>query len=332
MNYTVAKLPTCFFFSTYLCYSPTCTPAQLSLLSEAIAKYSAFLREKKKTKTWAIGICRVAVNYETQKDKKKKKNCGWTTCVISVLFSSLMTYRKEGLVLTSEQDGWSDEKMRSRQRETSDRQTRSRHTDMRQRRWDVLTEGASGNEIRWHLCCIVVTHVLDFLQNITASTVLKFILEHPATSDDHLRFTSCGLVRVEVGFMCHSGSLYSQVTKTHSVGRSAIFNCFHSQIRSTRLLNRSANPPFCPVANVPPRIKTSGRECRRKPLTPLLVTLPPRPLQFSCSSKSSRWEARPGGRWWTHTSWPRRRWRPSLWWLHTQQTRRLEQQNVDIAI
>lgn len=25
-----------------LCYSPTCTPAQLSLLSEAIAKYSAF--------------------------------------------------------------------------------------------------------------------------------------------------------------------------------------------------------------------------------------------------------------------------------------------------
>lgn len=35
--------------TTYLCYSPTCTPAQLSLLSEAIARYSAFL-ERKQTK------------------------------------------------------------------------------------------------------------------------------------------------------------------------------------------------------------------------------------------------------------------------------------------
>lgn len=34
--------------TTYLCYSPTCTPAQLSLLSEAIAKYSAFLKRKEK--------------------------------------------------------------------------------------------------------------------------------------------------------------------------------------------------------------------------------------------------------------------------------------------
>lgn len=34
--------------TTYLCYSPTCTPAQLSLLSEAIAKYSAFLEGKEK--------------------------------------------------------------------------------------------------------------------------------------------------------------------------------------------------------------------------------------------------------------------------------------------
>lgn len=40
-----------FEMTTYLCYSPTCTPAQLSLLSEAITKYSAFLeREKRKNK------------------------------------------------------------------------------------------------------------------------------------------------------------------------------------------------------------------------------------------------------------------------------------------
>lgn len=36
--------------STYLCYSPTCTPAQLSLLSEAIAKYSAFLKGRNRKK------------------------------------------------------------------------------------------------------------------------------------------------------------------------------------------------------------------------------------------------------------------------------------------
>jgi hypothetical protein len=34
----------------YLFYSATCTPAQLSLLSEAIAKYSAFLERKEKEK------------------------------------------------------------------------------------------------------------------------------------------------------------------------------------------------------------------------------------------------------------------------------------------
>lgn len=34
--------------TTYLCYSPTCTPAQLSLLSEAIARYSAFLERRQK--------------------------------------------------------------------------------------------------------------------------------------------------------------------------------------------------------------------------------------------------------------------------------------------
>lgn len=38
--------------TTYLCYSPTCTPAQLSLLSEAIAKYSAFLEGKERKKKW----------------------------------------------------------------------------------------------------------------------------------------------------------------------------------------------------------------------------------------------------------------------------------------
>ncbi len=54
-----------------------------------------------------------------------------------------------------------------------------------------------------------------------------------------------------------------------------------------------------------------------KILTLLLVMLLPRPLLFSCSSKSSLWGARPEGQWWTRTSWPRTRWKLFLWWLHT---------------
>lgn len=144
-----------------------------------------------------------------------------------------MTYRKEGLVLTSEQEGWWDEKMRSRQRETSDRQTRSRHTDIdRQRRRDVLTEGMAVNELRWQLCyqatcewtirkrCHYASPCIWFLQNIidltewkcttmhqgdsqhrqqirTGTFSFKFIL-CPWTSwhtvtGDLLRFTCCGL-------------------------------------------------------------------------------------------------------------------------------------------
>lgn len=172
---------------------------------------------------------------ETQKWKKINQLCGccgWITCVISVLFF-FVTYRKEGLVLTSEQEGWWDEKMRSRQRETSDRQTRSRHTDIdRQRRRDVLTEGMAVNELRWQLCyqatcewtirkrCHYASPCIWFLQNIidltewkcttmhqgdsqhrqqirTGTFSFKFIL-CPWTSwhtvtGDLLRFTCCGL-------------------------------------------------------------------------------------------------------------------------------------------
>lgn len=48
MDVTAQKKSSSHDVTTYLCYSPTCTPAQLSLLSEAIARYSAFLERKQK--------------------------------------------------------------------------------------------------------------------------------------------------------------------------------------------------------------------------------------------------------------------------------------------
>lgn len=56
-------------------------------------------------------------------------------------------------------------------------------------------------------------------------------------------------------------------------------------------------------------------------LTLLPVALLPRLLQFSCSSISSLWEATPEGQWWTRTSWPPTGWKPFLWWLHTWEIR-----------
>ena len=80
----------------YLCYSPTCTPAQLSLLSEAIAKYSAFLERGEKKQGQVI--------------KKKKKilwqnEMGWKNAKLKHHFYGCMTglcfvtYRREVLVL-----------------------------------------------------------------------------------------------------------------------------------------------------------------------------------------------------------------------------------------
>ncbi len=91
-------------FTTYLCYSPTCTPAQLSLLSEAIAKYSAFLEGIKK-KTILSGhqnfLLFTLTQWKGWKKNAKIKHHSyglWHDCVL------FLTYRREVLVLTREED------------------------------------------------------------------------------------------------------------------------------------------------------------------------------------------------------------------------------------
>lgn len=106
--------------TTYLCYSPTCTPAQLSLLSEAIAKYSAFLERKERKSVSAI-ISNVFFFHSDMGYKmQKQKDTG-------LIFFS--TYRREVLVLTREED----DRMKTRQ---GDKRERDKDTQVNAHKHD----------------------------------------------------------------------------------------------------------------------------------------------------------------------------------------------------
>lgn len=89
-----------------------------------------------------------------------------------------VTYRKEGLVLTSEQEGWWDEKMRSRQRETSDRQTRSRHTDIRETEEEGRSDRRRGG--KWIKVAIVLSGNLwvDHYEALPLRITIYLILQN----------------------------------------------------------------------------------------------------------------------------------------------------------